>query len=196
LQQRFNNARRAKMTAVQQEEKPMRTARGKPETPPAGGNDVAVAAPKKREAGMIVPNRVQMAEHGRNHFVATAPSGAQPEDFLKAEYWGMVSKTMKPYDLVEVRTDEGTFWGLYIILASDRTWARLHPLLEVRLPSAEAQEISKDYKIEWKGPHMKYCVIRLSDSSAVHEGEQERRGAEEWLSGYLRTIGKPVGVPG
>ncbi len=149
-----------------------------------------------RPAGMIAPNRVSMGEHARNVWTCTAPSGAQPEDFLRPEYWGMVAKTMKPFDHVEVRTDDGTFWGEYLVLASDRTWAKLHPLREVVLPSADAEDISKDYKIEHKGPHLKYCVIRKSDSSIVHEGEQERLGAEQWLSGYLRTIGSPVGKPG
>jgi hypothetical protein len=143
---------------------------------------------KKREVGMIVPNRVQMAEGGRNVWLATAPNAEHPEDFLEPAYWGHVSKSMKPYDQVEVRTDDGTFWGLYIVLASDRTWAKLHPIHEVRLPSAQIEQVDPAYRIEWKGPHFKYSVIRVSDNSVVHEGEQERLGATRWLDGYLRTI--------
>lgn len=145
---------------------------------------------KKRQVGMIVPNRVQMAEHGRNAWLATTPNADHPEDFLEPAYWGHVSKNFKPYDLVEVRTDDATFWGQYVVLASDRTWAKLHPIHEVRLPSMKVDDVDPRFRIEHKGPHLKYCVIRASDNSAVREGEQERGGALRWLEGYLRTIGK------
>lgn len=148
------------------------------------------AEEKPRQPGMAIPNRVQMAENGRNTFLFTAESGAQKEDFLRPEFWGLVSKSFRPYDHVEIRIDDATFWGEYLVLASDRTWAKLHPLREIALPSATVDDIDPDYKIEWKGPHLKYCVIRVSDASVVHEGEQERGGAGQWLEGYIRTIGK------
>ena len=149
----------------------------------------AAAEEKSRDPGMAVPNRVQMAEHGRNIHLYTAPSGAIPDDMLAPEYWGLVAKNFAPYDHVEVRCDDGTFWGEYLVLASDRTWAKLHPLRVVDLPNAKVEEVDPRFKIEWKGPHLKFCVIRLDDSSTVHEGEQERSAAALWLQNYLRTIG-------
>lgn len=150
---------------------------------------------KERAVGMAVPNRVQLAEHGRNVHLFTADDGLHPGDFLRPEFWGLVSKNFSPGDHVEVRTDDMTFWGEYLVLANDRTWAKLHPLREVKLPSAEARQVSPEYKVEHKGPHKKYCVIRIKDSSIVHEGEPERLGAERWLESYLRTIGRPAGTP-
>lgn len=152
---------------------------------------------KPRAVGMAAPQRVQTAEHGRNVHLFTAENGEHPEDFLRDDFWGLVSmqKGFQPYDHIEIRTDDGTFWGEYLILACDRTWAKLHPLREVRLPSANARQVNPEYKVEHKGAHRKYCVIRVKDSSVVHEGEQERMGAERWLEGYLRTIGRPVGAP-
>lgn len=150
---------------------------------------------KQRSAGMAVPNRVQLAEHGRNIHLFTAESGEHPEDFLLDEFWGLVSRNFAPGDRVEVQTDDMTFWGEYLVLASDRTWAKLFPLREIKLPSANQRQVSPDYKVEHKGSHRKYCVIRIKDSSVVHEGEPERLGAERWLESYLRTIGRPTGSP-
>lgn len=150
---------------------------------------------KPRAVGMAVPNRVQSAEHGRNVHLFTAESGEHPEDFLRDEFWGLVSKNFSPGDHVEIRTDDMIFWGEYLVLAADRTWAKLHPLREIKLPSASSRQVSPEYKVEWKGPHKKYCAIRIKDSSIVHEGEQERAGAERWLEGYVRTIGRPTGAP-
>ena len=166
------------------------TARKQADKPAA---DAPVEQP--RQVGMIVPTRVQFAEHGRNIHLVTAPAGTQPGDFLHPEYWGMVAKNFQPYDQVEVRTDDRTFWGLFLVLASDRTWAKLHPIHQVELPSAEEPAAHAEFEIEWKGPHLKYCVIRKSDRSIVHEGEQERTGAGRWLDGYVRTIGRPSAPP-
>lgn len=147
-------------------------------------------AEKSHVTGMVVPHRVQMAEHGRNIHLVTAENGLHPQDFLDPNYWGLVSKNFAPYDHVEVRTDDGTFWAEYLVLACDRTWAKLHPLREVKLPSANVEAVDPEYKIEWKGPHLKHCVIRLADQSAVHQGEQERAGAVKWLEDHLRVTGR------
>lgn len=162
---------------------------GQPTPAPASPATAKVLELPPRKVGMIVPNRVQLAEQGRNIHLVTVPSGQTPQDFLEPSYWGMVAKSFQPYDHVEVRCDDRTFWGLYIVLACDRTWAKLEPMIEKSLPSADDGVVHPEFTIEWKGPHLKYSVIRLSDMSVVHEGEQERRGAVAWLEGYARTIG-------
>lgn len=149
---------------------------------------------KPRATPMVSPNRVQAADHGRNVWLVTSETGDHPEDFLEASYWANVSKDFRPFDHVEVRTDDGTYWAEFLVLASDRTWAKLHLLREARLALVDEVETSPEFKVLWKGPHKKFCVIRISDSSAVHEGEQEKGQAVLWLEGYLRTIGKPVGA--
>lgn len=145
---------------------------------------------KKRDTPILSPVRFQSAEHGRQEWLATAESSDHPEDFTKPEFWANVAARMRPLDHVEVRTDDGAFWGEYLVVACDRQWAQLHALREVRLAQAIKQPTDKRFRVEWKGPHLKHCVIRTQDNSILHEGAQQAAEASRWLEDYLRTIGK------
>jgi hypothetical protein len=150
----------------------------------------AVKPKTEREIGMAVPNRIALGEHARNVHVYTAESSEHPEDFTKPEFWALVSTKFQPFDHIEIRTDDGTYWAEYLVIAAERTWAKVHKLRDVRLQPLEQTEVDPEFKVEWKGRHLKFCVIRLSDKSIVHEGEQEKSGASRWLEDYVRTIGR------
>lgn len=147
-------------------------------------------AAKKREVPMVVPNRVQLAEHGRNIWLVTAETGEFPEDFVNPDFYAHVAKDMRPMDHVEVRTDDGTFWGEYLVLEAATNWAKVHELRTAKLQSPGEQPADKRFRIEWKGPHLKFCVIRTKDSSVIHSGDVQRKDAMTWLEDYARNIGK------
>lgn len=150
-----------------------------------------MAEEKKREVAPVVPNRVQMAEHGRNVWLVTAESSEHPQDFLKPEFYAHVAKDMRPFDHVEVRTDDGLYWALLLVLTADKTWAKVEPLIEKRLqPVNHEQAVDTGYVVEFKGPNRKWSVIRKMDKSAVSEGHADRPSAEAWLGQHLRTIGR------
>lgn len=152
------------------------------------------AAVAKPSGLMLVPNRFGHAEHVRNHWVATVevgPNGADPSDFLKPEYWSLIAKSLQPYDLIEVRADDGSYWGEFLVRQCDRNWAKVHPLREHKFGAEEKVAADQgDFEVVWKGPHKKWCVIRRNDSSMVHEGEQEKLGAITWLEGYAKQVGQ------
>lgn len=151
-----------------------------------------VATKEERKINAVVPNRRQLAEHGRQTHIITVEDASHPEDFLDPAFWALVAKDMQLGDHVEIRDDGMTFWGEYLILAADKTWAKLHKLRESKLVPVEERSISPDYSVQYKGPHKKYCVVRKSDSSIVHEGAPDRASANVWLEGYARTVGAPV----
>lgn len=146
-----------------------------------------------RPVPQLMPQRRRLAEHARNHHVITVEDAKHPGDFLKPEFWALVAKEMQPGDRVDIQDDGLTFFGEYLVLACDATWAKLHALHIAELVPAKEQEISPDFKIEFKGPHLKYCVIRLSDNQIVHEAAATRIDANTWLIGYARTIGAKIG---
>ena len=148
-----------------------------------------------RRIPIIAPNRVGLAEHQRNHWVATAENAEHTKDFLDPGFWSNVAKDFRQYDIVEVRVDDGTYWGEFLVMSCDRTWAKLHPLREVRLQAAPASPISNLCKVDWKGPHRKFAVIKIADGSVLHDGEQERAGAERWLDSYVRGTAGVGGAP-
>lgn len=150
---------------------------------------------RKSKFAPLPPVRRKLAEHGRQTHLITVESAEYPEDFLKPEFWALVAKDMQLGDHVEIRDDSMSFWGEYIVLGCDATWAQLHQLRQAQLVPAEQRLISPDFLVAFKGPHRKWCIVRISDGAIVHEGEQHRGAANLWLEGYAKTIGASVSRP-
>lgn len=150
-----------------------------------------MAEEKKREVPPVVPTRIQPAEHGRNVWLIDAESSEHPEDFLKLEFYAHVAKNFRPFDHIEIRTDDGQYWCELLVLAADVTWAKVKLLREHRLEYVEQQAIgATDFEVSYKGRVRLWCVIRKSDKSAVSEGHNDRGAANAWLDNYQRTVGR------
>lgn len=149
-----------------------------------------MAEEKKRQVPMVAPTRWQLAEHGMRRHVITAESSEHPEDFLQPEFYAHVAKNFTQFDEIVIRTDDGMYWGEFLVLGCDLQWAKVEKLREVNLQPVNERPMDDRFIVKWKGPHLKWCAIRTQDSSIIHEGEQNRAAAMGWLEGYIRTIGK------
>lgn len=145
---------------------------------------------KKRAVPNIPQGRMQMAEHGRNVWFITAESSEHPEDFLEPEFYSHVAKDLAPMDRIEICTDDGQYWAELLVLTSDRTWAKVQLLREVKLATVEQQADDGTYVVRYLGKHRKWCVIRASDKSALREGELDKASAIAWVETYKRTVGR------
>ena len=150
---------------------------------------------KQKENPTLMPGRFVQAEQVRVAYCATAEAGVTFKQMLEPGYWAHEARKLKPYDIVECRSDDGTFWGLALVLEAGRNWAKLAQLQYVPLDTKDvaqtrtAQEGQAPYRIEFKGPVKKHVVIRNSDNAIVHEGEQRKTEAEAWLNDHLKTVG-------
>lgn len=143
----------------------------------------------------LMPGRFQLAEQSRNQWCVTAEHGITFQQMLHPDYWAHEARKLKPYDLIECRSDDGTFWGLMIVLESARNWAKVHPLQYVPLDSKDVSQTRsentitlEDYKIEYKGPTKKHVVIRKSDNEILHEGAAQKQDAQAWLDDHIKTV--------
>lgn len=146
----------------------------------------------------VVPGRKKTAESARNFWVVTVEQGTKREDLKRPEFWSLVSADFRPYDRIEVRCDDGTFFAEFVVLSCDRTWARVHELIycllgtqDVSLSEAAILEARGRYKVEWRGPHLKFCVER-KDGENIARVQQElpdKVAATVWLENHLKTVG-------
>lgn len=149
-----------------------------------------VKTEEKRNVQALMPQRRALAEHAIRHHVVTVEDASHPEDFEKPEFWSLVANQLQIGDHIEVRDDAMTFWAEYLVTACDATWAKTQCLRKVKLDAEVGKEISSEFKVEYKGPHKKHCVIRVSDKSIVKEGCQTAAEGRGWLVEYERTINK------
>lgn len=147
---------------------------------------------KERPLVQIIPARCKLADAVRTTHVITVEDASHPEDFLKPEFYSLVARDFVIGGHVEIIDDQMTFFGEYLITACDSTWAKVYPLREVKLVASKEMPVLADFSIEYKGPHRKFCVIRLTDKVIVHEGFQDRASANIWLIGYAKTTGLKI----
>lgn len=148
-----------------------------------------MAEEKIRFSAQLAPLRRQLAEQAVRHHVVTVESAEHADDFLKPEFWALVAKELTIGDRIEIRDDSMTFWAEYLVTACGSTWAKVQQLRNHKLVPEDEKSVAPDFLVEFKGPHRKWCVLRRSDKSVIHEGEQDRAAANRWLEGYAKTTG-------
>jgi hypothetical protein len=136
----------------------------------------------EKRAVILQPQRMRLAEYERQEWVVTAELGTTKKDVLDPQYWAHMSELMKPYDHIEVRIDDGSWLMKLLVKECDRNWAKVIELefydLEVK---DEKTVVNSKYRVEWKGPHHKWAVIRESDSEILKASFTDKHQANAWM---------------
>lgn len=139
----------------------------------------------------IMPARFQLAEHARNVYVITVEENQKKEDVMNPDYWAHIAGKLRQYDEIMVRSDVGAFYGHLLVVACERTWAKTAVLSWVVLEEGNVSEQEPtDYRVEYKGPYKKFCVIRVEDSALLKDEIQTKKEANQWVEDYRITVGK------
>lgn len=141
----------------------------------------------------ISPARKGLAEAKRNAWFVIAEESQKPEDLLNPAVWAHHCRDLRPWDLIEVVADDGTWFAEYRVLTVERTWARVAIVTKVNLTTqdvsqTEAQKFdSAGFEIKRRGEHAKWCVIRKKDSSVVYEKGNTQGEAAAWLREHIKV---------
>lgn len=148
----------------------------------------AVVKEMPKRSVTIHPSRVRLAEYERQSWVANAEYGTTVEDLTGAAYWSHVAAQMKPYDHIEVRSEDGAWVADLVVVQVDRNWAKVAVKAVYELVAKEVPpSLVARHKVEWKGPQHKFSVIRLSDSQMIRNEFATRDEANQWLREFEKT---------
>lgn len=129
-----------------------------------------------------------LAQHARNHWYVT--TGAKPEQVLMPGFWAHVAKNIRAFDLIEVVSEAGTWRMELFVRFSDRTSAVCEMVSMIEFDrELEAAELPEDLYVVYRGPHLKYCVMRKGENgndSAVIEGVPTQLMAQRQMLEYAR----------
>lgn len=159
-------------------------------------NDVTPAAQTAAEklVRAMEVSRFRECDYERTVYVATAFEDTTVEDMLDPKYWVHVASKMKPWDRIEARANDGTWWAEFMVLESGRAFARVVLMRQQNLTTTDVAQSQiaafTDYKVLHRGPHCKWSVIRVSDKHVLHEGEGTKDGAENWLKNHQVAMSK------
>lgn len=179
-------------------------------TQPAAQNNqqAGQAAPRAPEdAPTLAPGRLSTAEHRRVTYAVDIPTGRSLEDLLRPGYWAHHAKQLRPWDKIEARCEDGTWYAEFIVLDASRTWARLALVLERRglgtsdvsqtaASDAEVQALINAHEVKFV-PVRKWHVIERASKKVLVEGLQLRDDAEIYLKQHaLHLMGRaPAPTP-
>lgn len=152
---------------------------------------------KAKPDPQISAARMKLAEQARNVWVLTVEEKLTRAQVTHPDFFAQVAASWRPYDRVEVRCDDGTFFAEFLVLEAARTYARVHVLAWEDLTTkdveqtqsvnkAKARDALKAYRVESKGPHLLWCVIRNSDGAVLRDKETSQKTAQTWLDEYVR----------
>ena len=138
----------------------------------------------------IIGSRVKLAEHVRNHWHVTAPEGTGAEDVVRPAFWSHVARQMRSLDRIEVVAETGEFYLDLLVEKVDATGVFVTVLNHVVRDAAPAEgDISIDgYRIEWKGPHHRFAVIRDADNTRLKDGIQKKTEAIRWAQDHAKAM--------
>lgn len=150
----------------------------------------AVNPAPARRAVVVDPQRMQTAEYVRRDWVCTAEEATTVNDILDPSYWCHVAGQLTAYDRIEVRIDTGEFLLELLVKQCGRNWAQVallhhHDLVgKVQTGAAAGDE----FDVLWKGPLLKWCVIRKSDKQALEQKMASKEAGLAWVTAYENTI--------
>ena len=132
----------------------------------------------------IQPERTGQAEYKRQDWVVDAESGTSIQDCQDPQYWAHVCQQFKIFDRIEVRVESGEWMAEFVVLACERNWAKVEMLHFYDLAPADKAPVSAKYEVTWKGPHLKWSVIRIADREKIKDKMMSREEADSWLRQY------------
>lgn len=136
---------------------------------------------------LLPPNRMKPAEAARNRWRVIAEESHSKEQIMNPAYWAHASQKIRAGDIIEVVNDTETFFMELYVKQVERGYAHVIELKFVSMEVKIEETKSPDYKVVYKGPHKKFCVIRNQDDEAI-KSEMSKQEAHTWLAQYLKQI--------
>jgi hypothetical protein len=135
----------------------------------------------------LAPNRLNLAEFSRNHFVIFPEANTPFSKVLEDKYWAHTSAMLKRGDRVEVRPDDDAYFAEVLVLDAGKLYAKVQEInyREFYGNLKDAKTEAGEFHIEWRGPAKRWCGFcgtdelaeRMTKDAAVSWLEQRRKKA-------------------
>jgi len=148
----------------------------------------------------LIGNKLQPAEYIRNNWRVNAPVGVKYEELFVPSFWANVAIKFVRGDVIEVFAEDGSWYAEVIVRVSARTHAVVGELMfkDFNLKAVEGEPsegVTKEGTksegsaptIEWKGPKLKYAVIR-HDGEYMNKGFETKQEAQDWVEANAETL--------
>ena len=141
---------------------------------------------EQRKAGPA--ERFSSASHARKAHRFILPKGDTLKDALETDYWVHVASQLGPLDHIEINPDDDSFYAELLVRSNQFGMVVTAVIAHVKFgKSAASRQPVSAFKIEDKGPHLKWCVTE--HDKVLMSKLQTQEVAATWLRDYRKTAG-------
>jgi hypothetical protein len=126
-----------------------------------------------------------------NLWAAVTITGTKWDDVLTPEFWSLHAHRLRVGDTVEIHTDDQRYFGRVLVrqvsgAGGNKTRASVAQLELHEFDRLKPSDDIATHRVEHKGPHLKWCVVRIADGKIVAEGHDTRDAAESAMKAIVR----------
>lgn len=108
----------------------------------------------------------------------------QKSDLMNPRFFANMAVKMANGDIIEVRTENETAYGEFIVVESSRIHAKVQELSWHELGKQKADVTEIEYAYKWRGPQWRHCVVRVSDQHCMVDNLPSKDAALQWIRSY------------
>lgn len=137
------------------------------------------------------PGQLREVEYVSHTWIADISIGVTPKQVLEPSFWANFAPLLSPWDKIEARAEDGSWYGIYLVLDCSRVWTKVKQLHLYNLTSGdvslsqserEIETAKQRYTIMHRGPRRWSVVRRDAEKTVMTEDLAQRENAEEWLT--------------
>lgn len=139
----------------------------------------------------LTESRLREAAFWRNEFAINPEVGTTLDDMKAEAYWAHVAKKLRPWDKIEARAEDGSFYAVFIVRDSGRNWAKVEmiSLYLFSIPGVtDRTPADPEYIVKYSGPHTKYRVMRKSDNQIMRDGFATQADGDQWIKEHVKSL--------
>ena len=145
-----------------------------------------------KKAPKAITNRLQIADEVRQRYRQSLPAGVTIDEALDRNMWVHVSKQLRAGDIIELRAEDGAWYGEALVSGVVVTATGVHIpsfmlLSHVERGGAKVSVPSEGDSlfVKHNGPADMWVIIRAADKTKVEKGIPTKEAAEARLAELL-----------
>ena len=132
---------------------------------------------------------MQTADQFRSRYALRVDGETSVEDIVKSSFWVHNASRLKVFDVIEVLPRNESYRAELLVskVLTTNTGVKIPTLLVLshvelkepeKLPEPDTSDFATaTYKVEWKGPAAKHCIIRNEDRALIEKNISSKADA-------------------
>lgn len=130
------------------------------------------------------------ADYKRSVHYVVVEAGVPLEAVLDPGFWAHISAKLRPFDKIEIDTDDGAWYAEVKVRDAGTRYAKVatiaYVLYKDHVEVDQGSPSLPDHIVKFRGPIEKWCVLRGADVLQKQIGTKAE--AYAWLGQYTRSV--------